>query len=240
MITVSEAAKQTGFTHTTIYQWVRDGKITSAQKDGLLHVLLEDIQKVERGKATAQPVLKSAVEHLPSLYSGLFKVSQDGKVYRKKGDNYVLAPQSKTARHGKYFSVSAMVGGKQKNFLVHRLIAEAFVPNPENKAEVNHKDGNGHNNHAENLEWATRKENTIHAYENGLIPSTKSHGVPCMKCGGLTLAESRVCRKCVLNDKLRVKQERKQAESLDRISENIDYFQDESIPFHAVILLCFK
>ena len=59
-------------------------------------------------------------------------------------------------------------GTNAKTRTVHRMICTAFHPNPENKPQVNHKDGNPLNNHKDNLEWATPKENTEHAWENGL------------------------------------------------------------------------
>lgn len=60
----------------------------------------------------------------------------------------------------------------EKSFLAHRLVAEAFIPNPENKPYINHIDGNPNNNHISNLEWCTPMENVQHAIKTGLTNST--------------------------------------------------------------------
>lgn len=63
--------------------------------------------------------------------------------------------------------------GEMKTHLVSRLIASAFIPNPENKDFVNHKNGNPLDNSIENLEWVTRTENQTHAFDTGLVSTNK-------------------------------------------------------------------
>ena len=72
-----------------------------------------------------------------------------------------------------YMYVSIHVNGKSKSFRVHRLVAETFIPNYENKPYVNHIDGDKTNNRVENLEWVTSKENTTHAIRTGLMDVDK-------------------------------------------------------------------
>lgn len=67
-----------------------------------------------------------------------------------------------------YLYVGLMKNGKQIGVSVHRLVAEAFIPNPENKSEVNHINGIKTDNRVENLEWVTPSENVLHAFRTGL------------------------------------------------------------------------
>lgn len=62
---------------------------------------------------------------------------------------------------------------KVKKFSVHRLVGLCFCDNPDNKPQINHKDGDKRNNFFKNLEWCTAQENTIHAYKNGLYINKK-------------------------------------------------------------------
>lgn len=74
---------------------------------------------------------------------------------------------------GGYKRVSLWSDGIQKYWLVHRIVAIAFIPNPENFEIVNHLDGNPSNNNVENLEWTNSKGNVNHAFNNGLMKANK-------------------------------------------------------------------
>lgn len=79
----------------------------------------------------------------------------------------------------KYIMLS--IQGEQKFLLLHRLVAEAFIPNPLNLEEVNHKDLDKGNCLATNLEWCTRQENMTHASANGAFNSPKNKAKPAKK-----------------------------------------------------------
>lgn len=82
-------------------------------------------------------------------------------IYNPNGELQKLKPSD---CHG-YLGINFWVCGKSYRKLVHRLVAEAFIPNPENKPEINHKNGIRNDNRVENLEWVTHSENMKHAYK---------------------------------------------------------------------------
>ncbi len=98
---------------------------------------------------------------------GDYTIYSDGKVisnktYRKAFYGREVKPYTHT-KNG-YQSIDLRIDNKYVRYLLHRLVAECFISNPENKPEVNHKDGVKTNNDISNLEWATRSENEKHAY----------------------------------------------------------------------------
>lgn len=98
-------------------------------------------------------------------YEGIYEVSDQGRVRNVKRDRL-----RKPSNIRGYQAVPLCKGGKNRMKLLHRLVAEAFIPNHENKPQVNHINGNKADNRAENLEWVTPQENLRHAWETGLIP----------------------------------------------------------------------
>lgn len=98
-----------------------------------------------------------------------YEVSNTGRVRRKGSD----VDKASRERKG-YLAVNLYKDGKESCRTIHRLVAEAFIPNPECKPDVNHIDGVKHNNFVENLEWATKSENMLHAYQTGLAKPSRS------------------------------------------------------------------
>lgn len=116
-------------------------------------------------------------------YEGYYEVSDEGlvrSVTRIITDSWctrcfkgkILKPALHNGKQP-YFYVTLSKDHKNRKILVHRLVAGAFIPNPDDKPQVNHKDGNVHNNCVTNLEWCTNAENTQHAYDTGLYINSK-------------------------------------------------------------------
>lgn len=131
-------------------------------------------EREERSKERWEPI-EGADGYLVSNCGNVFRLPKtitvrDGdRVYEKHIPGQLLSP----SLHSKgYLTVSIVVDGEQKNMYLHRLVAQAFIPNPENKPQVNHKNGDKTECHDWNLEWATNRENTLHScYVLGNIPT---------------------------------------------------------------------
>lgn len=111
-------------------------------------------------------------------YESKYMVSTYGRIKSLNERNIGLILSQKSRD---YLSVGLHKLGVQKFYLVHRLVAEAFLDNQYNKSQVNHIDGNKHNNHVSNLEWCTVHENLIHSMNvlgnKPLVGKTNQQGV---------------------------------------------------------------
>lgn len=99
--------------------------------------------------------------------NGEYYVSNCGRVKSLKFGKERILKQA-TNQNGYLFIIIHRKNHKQRYSKIHRLVALAFIPNPNNKPQVNHKDGDKCNNHIDNLEWVTNSENIKHAWDNGL------------------------------------------------------------------------
>lgn len=114
--------------------------------------------------------MKEIWKEIPNT-KGYYKVSDIGNVYSVRSKKLI----DKNVHRNGYVSVWLGVDGKSMTPSLHRLVAEAFVPNPENKPCVNHIDGNKQNNRADNLEWVTHSENMRHAEQTRLQGHSNWH-----------------------------------------------------------------
>jgi hypothetical protein len=127
-------------------------------------------------------------------YEGLYKVSNYGKVKRLAFTQEIPCRKNKSIivkiKHEENILKGEphyirnhirvkLCNGNEKRFFLHRLVAQAFIPNPENKPFINHIDSNPLNNHISNLEWVTGSENMQHALKNKRMVKTASYYVTC-------------------------------------------------------------
>lgn len=138
-------------------------------------------------------------------FEGLYQVSDLGRVKSFHGKTPRILKQATTPNG--YRIVCLMKDGIKTMVTIHRLVAEAFIPNMDNKPDINHMNGNKTDNRVSNLEWATRAENVLHAYETGLRNPPNQKAVECSNgviyesqseaardLGLSTVSVSKVCR----------------------------------------------
>lgn len=139
--------------------------------------------------------MKEIWEDIPE-YTGMYQASNLGRIRSMDRKITQLANGGKTQftyikkgrilaqniQNGGYFVVSISANAKRKICTVHRLVASAFIENPNNYRDVNHKDGNKKNNNIENLEWVEHSENIKHSYRE---LKQKRHNKPirCIETG---------------------------------------------------------
>lgn len=151
-------------------------------------------------------------------YEGFYSVDSLGRVYSHRRERFLKGSISHCSR---YKTVTLCRDGIPRPFMIHRLVAKAFIDNPMEKAEVNHKDGDRINNGVENLEWCTRSENMKHAYAIGL------HKVPSNSFGvGRTGTKRNDKSKLLKNDVIDIRRRYENGETFRNIS--FDYPLNES------------
>jgi len=110
------------------------------------------------------------VSNLGNVRTHIDKVTSNTRFKKRKWKQRILKDKNPNGRDTR---VTLWKDGKPKDFLVHRLVAEAFLPKVEGKTIINHIDGNPKNNNVDNLEWCDHYENNNHAFDNGLIATGK-------------------------------------------------------------------
>lgn len=140
----------------------------------------------------------------PYQISNLLRIKKLPREVKNKQSLYVIKERiiSPWISKSKYYSIRMKTNGKNTSFLFHRIIALAFIPNPENKPQVNHINGIKTDNRIENLEWVTGSENIQHAFNTGLNQGRKGENHASSKLTELQVLEIRKLKNTMTQQKI--------------------------------------
>lgn len=127
------------------------------------------MQTIANGQSAGKQVVFKELPLDLNGYESKYKITNDGRVYSEYLGDFITPFYSK----GGYVRVKLNYGDRSKKVMMHRLVALAFIPNPENKPQVDHINRNRADNRVENLQWVTAKENSQLAVERGSKDSMK-------------------------------------------------------------------
>lgn len=187
----------------TVYKILQEDKLARSDDNYLILKVVQELEpelageafinvmtKLKYKKISLEGITKAKKEFLetyPNLYEdeiwkdikgfeGIYKVSNYGRI--KSIIRYKKMMKTALDRSG-YLKICLTDSKHKKHTIkIHRLVAENFIPNTENKEQVNHIDGNKENNRVDNLEWCSQSENMIHAFKNNLIHRGKGKESP--------------------------------------------------------------
>ncbi len=110
-------------------------------------------------------------------FEGRYKIGADGSIFSTPDDgkkDRLLKFDESVKKTTSYYRVTLSIANTQTRVLVHRLVAQAFIPNPQSKPHINHIDNDGTNNRVSNLEWCTPAENMQHSARQGRLKGNPS------------------------------------------------------------------
>ena len=118
------------------------------------------------------------------VFENIYSITREGRIWShdrikisRKREYKIKGQWRKLKKTNKgYLEINLFKNGKPIFKRIHRLVAETYIPNPENKPDINHLDGNKLNNHVSNLQWVTSKENHSHAWKIGLYDNRDTSG----------------------------------------------------------------
>lgn len=140
---------------------------------------MEEIWKPIKGYEQYYEV--SNLGRIKSLARNVYWKNRANRINSRYDEEKIIVPD--VMKNG-YIRIKFRVNGDVKQKTVHRVVAEAFIPNPENKPCINHKDGDRKNNKVENLEWCTYSENNLHEWR---VLGKKSYNAKKVRCVDLNL-----------------------------------------------------